>query len=402
MALIDDEILRAGRDSFFQYFRYMFWPEMDETEIPSSDRQLKLFRRLCVRYDGEFWLKCSVEQFNSILTEWGQPHVTSSFFEYFFPKFSEGIRLGDFIKGVLKFLKIALWKYGNFDLAFEKLMASPNLRECLKDVPFEGIDSIPEDFYTCRRSFNFIEDELTPEERYVLGHATDLSNVSNDVTANAENIKKIGKDNAMEYLVIDALDVYIATSMRQLEEYRSFKKLIEEIFKHPDLTKLNLRYFDPTLIYFENRIEQGLCEALMLKRAKLTFYVAGEKDTFGKDSECAATLVQGKPVVVYVEETDDERKKELDRRAELFKYIHPLGLQVCNQTGVANGVVVVRTPQDCRYVIRGLLLHDLKVNLDKEGECFVLKEEKTRSILRVAVSNPRLTNSFKNFYFKES
>jgi hypothetical protein len=395
-----DEIMRAGRDNFFLYLKYLFWPELDEASLPDPNRQLELFKRLCIKYDGEFWLKCSLEQFNSLLTECGQPPISSSFFNYFFPRFSEKIRLGDFINGVIKFLKIALWKYGNFKLAFEKLKDSNNIQESLRGVPFDGIDPVSKDLYTQRTPFNFIAD-MTPEERYALSYMGNISKVSKDVISRVNQIKAIGKQNALEYLVIDFLDVYIATSMRELDEYRFFTKLVTDIFKHHDLAELNLRYFDPTIVYFENRIEKSLLEALMLKRAHLALYIAGEKDTFGKDSECAATLVQGKPVVVYVEETIDSRKEKLDERARLFKDIHPLGLQVCHRTGVANGVIVVRNPQDCRSIIRGLLLRNLQVKLDKIDIGFVLKEEKTQSILRVAVGNAPLVHAFRNFYFKE-
>ena len=39
-----------------------------------------------------------------------------------------------------------------------------------------------------------------------------------------------------------------------------------------------------------------------MKRAKCTIYMAQEGDTLGKDSELAATLAQGKPVIAYVRE----------------------------------------------------------------------------------------------------
>jgi len=398
MTSSNDDILREGRDSFFLYTKYLFWPETDEMKLPPPDRQLELFRRLCVKYGDEFWLRCSLEQLNSLLTECGRPSVSLSFFEYFFPNFSERIRLGDFINGVIKFQKVALWKYGSFSVAFEKLRGSLNIFEELKGVPFDSVDPVPEDVFTRRIPFDFIQD-LTPDERYILGYTAHIKRFSDDLVART---KDIGKRNAREYITIDVLDVYVATSMagKEPEDYASFKKLLEEIFKHPELAKLNLRYFDPTVAYCEERVIKSLLEALMLKRAKLTVYVAGEEDSFGKDSECAATLVQGNPVVVYVEETNGNRKERLDRRAQRFRDIHPLGLQVCQQTGVANGVIVVRNPQDCRDVIRGLLLHNLSVKLDKIPAGFVLKEEKTQSTLRVAIDDVLLTHSFRNFYFK--
>ena len=57
---------------------------------------------------------------------------------------------------------------------------------------------------------------------------------------------------------------------------------------------------DAVLKYCEDRIDKGLSEALMLKRAKCTLFLAQESDTLGKDSELASTLAQGKPVIAYV------------------------------------------------------------------------------------------------------
>lgn len=402
MMTANENILREGRDSFFQYFKYLCGPNRNVTKLPTSERQLELFQRICIEHGDEFWLKCSLGQFNSILTECKQPTINQSFFEYFFPKFHEKIRLGEFIKGVFLFLKVALWKYGNFNLAFDKLRNATNLKQELRGVPFDIVDPVQEEIFTQRGPFNFIQ-KLSPQECYIMGYTTDLQKVDEEVISREEVIKEVGKQNALEYMSIDELDVYIATSMRELEEFISFKQFITDVFMHPDLMRLNLRYFDPTIVYSENRISKGLLEALMLKRAKMALYVAGEKDTFGKDSECAATLVQGKPVIVYIEETNDHRKELLNRRANIFREKHPLGLQVCHQTGVANGVFVVRNPSDCRQIIKGLLLHTLKVRLDKEFNVgFVLKEDITESVIRVAIEDPILARSFQNFYFKES
>ena len=57
---------------------------------------------------------------------------------------------------------------------------------------------------------------------------------------------------------------------------------------------------------------------------------AGEQDSLGKDSELAATLAQGKPVIAYVpaHAQDERRRGRLDRRADIFRVDHPLGLQM--------------------------------------------------------------------------
>ena len=389
--------LRGGRDSFFQYIKLLWWPSEQEVKLPSEERQLELFNRIKTKIGEEIWIKCSLNEFNSLLNECNQPKVDTPFFEFFFPGFEEEIRLGSFIEGVQKFIKVALWKWGNFNVAFETLKNSTNIYYDLKGIPFDNIDRISEVDFTQRKPFDIITD-LTPMECKMLGYTTEKTENRNTI----ERVINIGKKNVLEYLSLDFLDVYIATSMRTIEEFSSFKTFVDEIFQHEDLKKLNLRYFDPTIGYCDNRIAKGLLEALMLKRAKMTLYVAGEKDTFGKDSECAATLVQGKPVVVYIEETDDERKSKLNDRATIFKEKHPLGLQVNQKTGVANGVIVVRSTEDCRNMIKQLLLHQLEVYYDKETNAgFILKEQNTQSILRVAVDYPLLARAFQNYYLIE-
>ena len=67
---------------------------------------------------------------------------------------------------------------------------------------------------------------------------------------------------------------------------------------------LNLRYFNPTQSWIDDRIAKGLVEALMLRRATVTIYMAQKTDTFGKDSEASVALGQGRPVIVYVPKTD--------------------------------------------------------------------------------------------------
>ena len=68
----------------------------------------------------------------------------------------------------------------------------------------------------------------------------------------------------------------------------------------PAVDNLKLRYFDPTQSHLDFRIDKGLIEGLMLKRAACTVYMVQETDTFGKDSELASTLAQGKPVIAFI------------------------------------------------------------------------------------------------------
>lgn len=114
----------------------------------------------------------------------------------------------------------------------------------------------------------------------------------------------VGRQNQNAYLVSDHLDIYVATSMRERHQFVSVARFCQDLFSNGHLSSLKLRYFDPTLAYAPDRIDKGLSEALMLKRARVTIYLAQETETLGKDSELASTLAQGKVVVAFVPEAD--------------------------------------------------------------------------------------------------
>jgi len=125
----------------------------------------------------------------------------------------------------------------------------------------------------------------------------------------------------------------------------------------------------------------------------------------GKDSELAATLAQGKPVIVFVQAEPRfvpvpgrSEPVDMDARADLFKVNHPLGLQTSATTGVAHGVVVVRSIDQCAKMLRKVLLHDLKFSIKHEEGNYKLMEEETNSVLRVVSDDPLLTHSFWTYF----
>jgi len=211
----------------------------------------------------------------------------------------------------------------------------------------------------------------------------------------------VGQKNTQRYLTLPHLDVYVATSMREDADFQDQGKFIRDVFGNPAIRDLRLRYFDPTLPFDEDRIQKGLIECLMLRRARVTIYNAGAEDTMGKDSELAATLAQGKPVIVYVQSEQRfvpvpgrTKPVDMDRRAETFRATHPLGLQISTKTGVAHGIIVVRSVEQCATMLRKVLLHDLQFSVRHEGGNFKLEEQETKSILRVVTDDPLLSHSF--------
>jgi hypothetical protein len=327
-----------------------------------------------------------------------------------------------------------------------------------------------------------------------------------EATREAELAK--ARRNTVKYLTWDHLDIYVATSMRQRWEFESTYEFVDKVFLNELAELPRIRWFDPTQSYSDSIIDKGLVEALMLKRAKCTIYMAQETDTLGKDSELAATLAQGKPVIAYVPKIDDanlpatageltgkppayfrqrllallaegffdktdnrssvcerahslglsieptqlknrlqeslqlfarfERDRKFfvigdderrfqqdnqralaaeakllaaiesvaaDARAATLKLKHPLGMQVHLETGVANGVLVARTPKQCADLIRGILLRDLTFRIDpvidsqtKRTLGTALVDERTGSRFRFVTSDEAITNSFWNFY----
>lgn len=323
------------------------------------------------------------------------------------------------------------------------------------------------------------------------------------------------QENLARYLAADYLDVYVATSMRHDADFVSVNRFVTALFKHDAVRPLKLRYFNPTQSWIDDRVSKGLVEALMLKRASLTIYMAQKDDTFGKDSEASVALGQGKPVIVYVPklvvpevdvdteilgktgrvqleeditaegtaedrdfdetmdqealhgrllsirlgradgstfaraaqrhwadfdlygedvriETSEDRatyrgwldavvktgalteppeaiKDKLvsilvatalrfERRARMFREIHPLALQVILSSGVLNGIVVARSVESCAGLIRALIRNELDLDLVVDDLNYRLVERSTGSTIRVISRHQLLRNAFATFY----
>ena len=62
-----------------------------------------------------------------------------------------------------------------------------------------------------------------------------------------------------------------------------------------------------------------------------------------------------------------------DKRARTLRDSHPLALQVNLETGVANGVLVVRTVADCAALLRRILLSAMEFSLEDADGMWHLK-----------------------------
>ena len=84
----------------------------------------------------------------------------------------------------------------------------------------------------------------------------------------------------------------------------------------------------------------------------------------------------------------DGRIVDMNRRAEVFKVGHPLGLQIDVRTGVAQGIIVVRSVDECARMLRKVMLRERRFDILHERGNFLLREKETGSILRVVSALP--------------
>jgi hypothetical protein len=412
-------------------------------------------------------------QFNELLLALGFDRVSKDFFRYVFG--SDEIATFKVLRtGVDKFRKKSMLKHGNFKYSFKTYhLASMNqLREAFD--PFSAGDLAE---FAGRHHPLLDLDRIKRTEAPVLGYISRQELEDRGIGPTAVEKQLIinkGIHNHKVYLTYDHLDVYVATSMRKALDYCYVYEFVSKVFNSRLLEDLNLRWFDPTQAYCEHRVDKGLVEGLMLKRAKCTIYLAQESDTLGKDSELATTLVQGKPVISYVPSLHDfdqffsdmaklrdelypgqnhseiimemlrlyypegawkdetvrnwlrkpadiefkhaarlifhKAKEMYDRKAGALKESHPLGLQVNLQTGVANGVLVVRTIAGCAKVLRAILLRTWEFDIEESEPTMqfrsrgkaLLRERMTGCIFRAVTDDNLLTNTFWNFYGERS
>lgn len=415
-------------------------------------------------------------QLNELLLLLGFDRVDYSFFQFLVDgttEYKDGVSFKSFDElraAVERFRQIGLLQ-GNVKYAFKELSGNP---EALA-IQVDRMRPVPIERFAARhapiRPIKAISPDLTYYLGYVIEGALNARLEANpeDTDALSEDrqrlaIVEMGKANHEAYLASDHLDVYVATSMRERHEYLAVNRLASEIFNHAELTPLNLRWFDPTQAYCKDRIDKGLAEALMLRRAKCTIYMAQETDTLGKDSELASTLAQGKSVIAFVPAVEPGYAKNLidtlcdaypkrsridlmleqlkvfdaaaawkdrtvrkwldepaaasegevearlqaavqkhyDSRYKMLRETHPLGIQVNLESGVANGVLVVRTVEACAKLVRAIVTRTMQFYTAEERGATVLRERISDCVFRLATHDLMLTNTFWNFYLEPS
>lgn len=192
--------------------------------------------------------------------------------------------------------------------------------------------------------------------------------------------------------MVNDLDVYVATSMRDRSDFRKMADFCEKVFRAPSLKHLTLRYFDPTVSAAEGHEDKGLIECLMVKSAKVLVYCAGKKDSFGKDAEAAMALSLGKPVIFYCDETERER---------FFSEIHPLSRVIEFETGVAVGAMVTSSQDEVIALLERIFGNKMEYELKQKTSGLRLVDKLTGSTVRLQTRNSMLRETFWNYYHKK-
>jgi hypothetical protein len=87
-----------------------------------------------------------------------------------------------------------------------------------------------------------------------------------------------------------------------------------------------------------------------------------------------------------------------EKRALVLQKHHPLAIQLNLETGVANGVMVVRNIDECAELLKSILTNRATFNIQAETGGHVLVEQRSGSVFRAVTDNEKLTNSFWNLW----
>ena len=89
-----------------------------------------------------------------------------------------------------------------------------------------------------------------------------------------------------------------------------------------------------------------------------------------------------------------------EKRAKLLMGLHPLSMQINLDSGVSNGVLVVRNAKDCARLLHRLLTNNMTFTIKQVDDCTFLEEEISHCPYRAIVNNEKLTKCFWNYFSK--
>jgi len=205
--------------------------------------------------------------------------------------------------------------------------------------------------------------------------------------------RRMASRNTELYLsMVNDLDVYVATSMRNRQNFRDMASICEQVFTDSAVAPFHLRYFDPTMSAAQGHEDKGLIECLMVKCAKVVIYTEGEKESYGKDAEAAMALSLGKPVIFYCDRGVKTR---------FYRDVHPLARLIDFRSGVAVGAIVSDDIREVIELLRRIFANEMQYELrhhEARKGYLKLHERLTDSVVRLQTDDEMLTSAFWNNY----
>jgi hypothetical protein len=132
----------------------------------------------------------------------------------------------------------------------------------------------------------------------------------------------------------------------------------------------------------------------MVKCSRALVYFAGEKESFGKDSEAAMALSQGKPVIIVCPDTEAGAE-----RMRFFRDVHPLSRMIQMTTGVAVGAMITTSIDHVVTLLQRAFNNDMEYELEHDGGGhYRLREKLTQSVVRLQTGSKLLRETFWNYY----
>lgn len=234
----------------------------------------------------------------------------------------------------------------------------------------------------------FTADELLDQP---MNTREDVLSTCADLGKRFDTAREAALENTRLYLsMVGDLDVYVATSMRNREDFRTMAAFCEKVFGDTRLRALNVRYFDPTLSGAEGHEDKGLIECLMVKCSKALVYSAGSRDSWGKDAEASMALSLGKPVIFYCSE---------ETRRNLFQTVHPLSRLIDFNTGVAVGAMIVTEEEQVAELLHRIFTNTMQYRVEQPHEGYLrLVETISGCTVRLQTSDVLLRETFWNYY----
>ena len=247
---------------------------------------------------------------------------------------------------------------------------------------------IPDDLAARQKEFLFSADDVL-EETVVTEEEIEVKYEM--IAGKFFNARESALKNTRFYLsMVGDLDVYVATSMRNRQDFRNMANICEKIFSSDKLKELGLRYFDPTLSAAAGHEDKGLIECLMVKCAKVLVYCAGERESYGKDAEAAMALSLGKPVIFYCDQ---------EQRSRFYREVHPLSRLIEFETGIAVGAMVTDSIEEVSELLYRIFENKMKYVLEQPKPGYLrLIETLTKSVVRLQTNDEMLRETFWNYY----